>query len=406
MSRLASAPQPHFGHSAVGLRLWRDRVNTALRADASTPFFLFTPEPVVERLGVFEALNFGRPATHWYSTKTQPLEPLLRWWQAQDRPVEVVSETEFRLVHRCGFPIERILVNGPAKHHWLPSISERGLRVNFDSLAELTALLPLAKRHRWQIGLRFCTNEEFDPEWPQFPTQFGLTLDEAASALRRLRKADLEPTIAHFHLRTNLPDATCHRRALAQIAEFCRVTQWTPRVLDIGGGLPPRFTLGRGGQSLAASHNPETYRPFAGVIRTALREFPSVTEIWLENGRALFAECGVLVMKVLDIKERRGLRQLIADGGRTQHALVSLWEQHELLPLKPRRGAKTLTAIYGPTCMAFDQLARKPFPRSVRAGDYLIWFEAGAYHLPWETRFSHDLAQIWWTADLTCRRIR
>jgi diaminopimelate decarboxylase len=132
-----------------------------------------------------------------------------------------------------------------------------------------------------------------------------------------------------------------------------------------------------------------------------------VTDLWLENGRALFAEGGVLVVRVLEVKERRGLRQLIADGGRTLHALLSIWEQHELLPLSPRRGAECLTTIYGPTCMAFDQLARKPFPRSVRVGDPLLWFEAGAYHLPWETQFSHDPAEIWWAEAEECpTRIR
>lgn len=35
-------------------------------------------------------------------------------------------------------------------------------------------------------------------------------------------------------------------------------------------------------------------------------------------------------------------------------------------------------------------------PRSIRAGDQLIWMEAGAYHIPWETRFSHGHAAVAW----------
>jgi hypothetical protein len=46
--------------------------------------------------------------------------------------------------------------------------------------------------------------------------------------------------------------------------------------------------------------------------------------------------------------------------------------------------------------MAFDQLARLPLPRRLKPGDHLLWLEAGAYHLPWETRFSHGLAAIFW----------
>jgi hypothetical protein len=29
-------------------------------------------------------------------------------------------------------------------------------------------------------------------------------------------------------------------------------------------------------------------------------------------------------------------------------------------------------------------------------GDYIIWMNAGAYHIPWETRFSHGLANVIW----------
>ena len=134
--------------------------------------------------------------------------------------------------------------------------------------------------------------------------------------------------------------------------------------------------------------------------------FPGLRELWLENGRFLTARSGVLVVTVLDVKERGGLRQLICDGGRTMNALVSNWEEHALLSVPQRSGATQLTAVHGPTCMAFDQLTRRPLPRSLRPGDRLVWLDAGAYHIPWETRFSHGLAAVLWHADgkLTCAR--
>ena len=137
-------------------------------------------------------------------------------------------------------------------------------------------------------------------------------------------------------------------------------------------------------------------RSFAQMLRQSVKLFPGLREIWLENGRFVSASSGVLVVKILDVKKRRGLRQLICDGGRTLHALTSLWEQHKILSLPERGGVEVLTAVHGPTCMAFDQLARIPLPRSLRAGDHLLWLEAGAYHLPWETRFSHGHAAVFW----------
>lgn len=403
----------NFGHPPETVSFWQRLVREALSLRAPTPFYIFSALPIAERIAEFDAalkspagilpaepdLNARPPAEgktrvrHWLSCKTQPVAPLLRWWRAQNRPIEVVSEFELRAALHEGFAPEQILVNGPVKHHWLASFPLRGLSVNFDSPAELAALLPSARKLGWRVGVRINTGEEFDPETPQFPTQFGFAPDEAVAALKKLLRARARVETVHFHLRTNLPSAQIYQRAAAEAGEVCRAARFSPLYLDLGGGLPVRHVLSRGGKVYDGEFG---LRAFAEMLRQTARAFPGLREIWLENGRFISAGSGVLVVKILDVKERRGLRQLICDGGRTMNALTSLWEQHRLLSVPERSGPETLTAVCGPTCMAFDQLARLPLPRSLRAGDHLVWLEAGAYHIPWETRFSHGHAAAWW----------
>lgn len=388
----------NFGHPPEILRFWKRLVREALRISGSTPLYVFSAEPVAERLAKLDAAFAGSKLSvrHWLSCKTQPVRPLLRWWRGRGGDIEVVSEFELRAALTEGFTPERILVNGPAKHHWLPKLPLRGLSVNFDSVAELKALLPLAKKLDWRVGLRICTSEEFDPENPKLPTQFGFTPDEAATGLKLLKRAGVELQIAHFHLRTNVASPEIYERAIREVAEMCRAGKVPPKFLDIGGGLPPGHTFSRNGDVFDAGWRKQGLAKFAAMLANSAKLFPDLREIWLENGRFLSAASGVLVVKVLDVKERRGVRQLICDGGRTMNALVSNWEQHELLTLPERKGSRALTAVCGPTCMAFDQLALRPLPRAIRAGDHLVWMEAGAYHLPWETRFSHGHAAVAW----------
>lgn len=340
---------------------------------------------------------------HFLSCKTQPVAPLLRWWRDQNRPVEVVSEFELRAALAEGFASGNILVNGPAKHHWLRRFELRELSVNFDSRAELDALLPLAKKFNWRCGVRINTSEEFDPEDSQFPTQFGFTPDQAVTALKKLLRAKARAETAHFHLRTNISSAQIFRRAIVEVAEICRAAKFNPLHLDLGGGVPVRHVLSRGGKVFDGEFG---LRAFAQMLRQSAKSFPGLREIWLENGRFISAGSGVLVVKILDLKERRGLRQLICDGGRTMNALTSLWEQHKILTLPERSGAEIPTTVHGPTCMAFDQLARIPLPRSLRAGDHLIWLDAGAYHISWETRFSHGHAAVCWHDEHGLRLVR
>jgi diaminopimelate decarboxylase len=402
----ASAARLNFGHPPETIQFWKRLVREALSFSLPTPLYIFSALPVAERISEFDAAlaNAGFQSAienrkskvafrHWLSCKTQPVAPLLRWWQEQGRGIEVVSEFELRAALTEGFAPENILVNGPAKHHWLPPFDLRELSVNLDSRAELDALLPLAKKLNWRLGVRILTGEEFDPESPQFPTQFGFAPDEAVAALKKILHAKARVETVNFHLRTNVPSVRIYERAIAEVAEICRAAKFSPLHLDLGGGVPVRHVLSRGGKVYDGEFG---LRAFAQMLRQSAKLFPGLREIWLENGRFVSAGSGALVVKILDVKERRGLRQLICDGGRTMNALTSIWEQHALLTLPERSGTEVLTSVCGPTCMAFDQLARIPLPRSLRAGDHLIWLDAGAYHIPWETRFSHGHAAVFW----------
>jgi diaminopimelate decarboxylase len=391
-----------FGHPPENIQFWKRLVREALSLSSPTPFYIFSAPPIVERISelenAFTAVGFGTKTSklktkNWLSCKTQPVAPLLRWWREQNRPIEVVSEFELRAALAEGFAPENILVNGPAKHHWLPQFDLRALSVNFDSPAELAKLLPAARKLDWRCGVRILTGEEFDPENPQFPTQFGFAPDEAVAALKKLLRAKVRTETVHFHLRTNVSAVAIYEHAIAEVAEVCRAAKFNPLHLDLGGGIPVRHVLSRGSKVYDGEFG---LRSFAKILRQSTRLFPGLREVWLENGRWVSAGSGALVVKILDVKERRGLRQLICDGGRTMNALTSLWEQHKIICMPERSGTETLTVVHGPTCMAFDQLARTPLPRSLKAGDHLVWLDAGAYHIPWETRFSHGHAAVWW----------
>lgn len=373
-------------------KFWRNLARPLLNA-GSTPCFLFSSEPLAAGLRLLESQFAGLPATHWLSVKTQPLPALVSWWIDQGRPVEVVSELEMELALRLGCPPERILVNGPAKHRWLSRHALPRLNVNFDSVRELRELAPLARGLGWRCGLRMFTSQEFDPESPGFPTQFGLSPEELSPALKAMKKHRLRIETIHFHLRTNVARADDYRRAMDEALGLAAERGLAPSVLDIGGGFPAPDARGRAGRRLDAEFS---MRKVVEAVRSARNRHPGIREIWLENGRWLSARSGALLTRVLDVKERRGHRNVICDGGRTLQGLVSLWERHTLLALPRRHGAETLTTVNGPTCMAFDQLARRPLPRSLKPGDHLLWLDAGAYHLPWETRFSHGLCAVHW----------
>ena len=299
-----------------------------------TPCYLFSWQSVLAALDSLTSLHRDVPIRHWLSMKTQPLRRLLREWRTLGLGIEVVSEYELRAALEEGFSPDRILVNGVAKHEWLPGIPVTGLRVHFDSLQEVEQLANTSLKRHWRVGIRFALKEQFDPDEPRFGTQFGMSYAEARRAVAGLREAGIEPESAHFHLRSNVRDPEEYRRALQDLSLGCQYADFKPQFLDCGGGLPcPGEDLER---DTAGSFDIEQ---FSNVLLQAAKTFDTVQEIWLENGRFVTSRAGVLILRVTDLKERPECTYLICDGGRTNHALVSDWERHGILTVPPRSGA-------------------------------------------------------------------
>ena len=295
-----------------------------------------------------------------------------------------MSEAEFVTVRGLGCPMDQLLVNGVGKHDWLTHAHALGLQVHLDSIAEVKTLLPLAVAQSWRVGLRCHVPPERDGGDREFGGQFGFSGDELNTVIPMLRQAGVAVRGLHFHLGQGMRHVGAYGEALGYLTDLCLAHQLAPQYIDCGGGIDA---------------NPDveaTLDDLACAIARLWHDLPSVREVWLENGRYLTAASAALVVRVLDTKERPECRYVICDGGRTNHALDADHGPHRLLLVPTRPGRRSLTTVAGPTCMTDDRLGRVALPETIAAGDLLVWLDAGAYHLPWETRFSHGLCAVAW----------
>jgi diaminopimelate decarboxylase len=364
---------------------WAERVGNAVE-HAGTPCYVSAWNPVQDSLARLDAIDAPVRVRSWLSFKTHPLLPLAHAWLRSGRGVEVVSERELTMVRTLDAAVDDVLVNGVAKHSWLPRQSRPRMRVHFDSTRELEALLPLALDDEWRVGVRVQAPDERDAKDPRFRGQFGFSYREAVDAMRVLDAAGADLQSVHFHLGQRRQEPGAYQRAVELVADACDEAGVAPRYVDCGGALPAA-----GDASLPAALD-----DVAAAMRRAAERVPTLEEIWIENGRFVSEASAALAIRVVDIKERDDCRYLICDGGRTNHALAADTRPHPILLLPQRGGADRLTTVCGPTCMTDDRLGRWMLPSAIEVGDVIAWLDAGAYHLPWETRFSHGLCAVVW----------
>ena len=200
------------------------------------------------------------------------------------------------------------------------------------------------------MGARLRVSQEHDPDEPEFGGQFGLAPEEFVGAVASLRDVGVDIEGVHFHLRSNVESPEVYGHAIDEVRQVCEACDVAPRYVDCGDGLPVAGECANRG--VGEEFDVERYME---ILRKGVERLPTVQEVWLENGRFMTSRSGVLVVRVVDVKEREECRYIICDGGRTNHALVSDWETHHLEVIPERSGDKVLS-----DCMRTDVHGLRP----------------------------------------------
>jgi diaminopimelate decarboxylase len=140
------------------------------------------------------------------------------------------------------------------------------------------------------------------------------------------------------------------------------------KYLDLGGGL-----------GIPYQEEPPPPSEYASAILGPLRGIG--LKIIIEPGRVLVGNAGILVTKVLYVKETDVKRFVVVDGAMNDLIRPVLYEAfHEIRPITRRSGGATVTAdVVGPVCESGDFFARERDLPEPNQGDLLAVMSAGAY---------------------------
>ncbi len=202
-------------------------------------------------------------------------------------------------------------------------------------------------------------------------SKFGVPLFEVERAAEAAAAAGARITGLHAHMGSGVMDSG----AWAPIAEtLLECLEHFPdvRVLNLGGGLGVPQHGGEQGLDLAELD--------ANLARCR-ENAPHELEFWLEPGRFVVAEAGVLLARVTQVKGKSGARYVGVETGMNSLIRPALYgsyhEVHNLTRLD--EPATRLVNVVGPICESGDVLARDRMLPECREGDVLLFANAGAY---------------------------
>ena len=347
-----------------------------------TPFYCYSSAALERRYRDFAAAFAGQDATICYAVKANSNLAVIRTFARLGAGADVVSEGELRRALAAGVPADRIVFSGVGKTRAEMALAlAAGIhQVNVESLPELEALSDVASGAGRTVAIGIRVNPDVDARTHakistgKSENKFGIDLEHAEAAFRRA--ADLpgvEPVAVAVHIGSQLTSLDPFRIAFGRVAELVRRLRGAGIAisrLDLGGGIGIRY---RG-------EAPPSVAEYAAMVRELTHGLD--VSLTFEPGRALAGEAGVLVSRVLYLKEGATRRFLIQDAAMNDLIRPSLYDAwHDIVPVRePAPGAAALPVdVVGPVCETGDAFAtQRPLPE-LRPGDLLAILSAGAY---------------------------
>lgn len=330
----------------------------------------------------------------YYSVKANPNLNVLAFFLSQGAGLEIASAGEHYQAREAGAHPDRLVFAGPGKspEEIRLALSAGIGEIHAESLVELQRIAVIAADLKERAPVALRVNPEADVQGGAMrmggkPAPFGIDEEQLDTALDfGLSQPAIDFRGIHLFTGTQILDVD------VLLAQYRKGIQVAKRVvarlgrplhsLDFGGGLGVPYFVND--------------RPLdEGKLRVGLAELQddiaadpdfAGTRLVIEPGRYLIAEAGVYLARVLDVKESRGKKFVILDGGMNHHLAASGNLGQTIKRNFPIAVANKWTVpdeesveIVGPLCTPLDTLARTVALPKIEVGDLIAVFQSGAY---------------------------
>ncbi len=363
--------------------LWAEDVALSTIVGAvGTPFYCYSAATLTRHYNVFTEALAGLPALVCYSVKANSNLAVIKTLAALGAGVDVVSGGELMRALRAGVPADRIVFSGVGKTG--PEISaalEAGiLQINIESEPELALVNDVASGLGLTAPVAIRINPDIDAHTHdkistgRSEDKFGIEWTKVHEVVTRNRVLEhIEVVGLAMHIGSQLTTLEPFRsafRRLAGLATDLRSQGVEIQRLDLGGGLGIPYDD-------AAVPEPAAY---GQLVREILGDLDC--RLLFEPGRVIVGNAGILVTKVVYIKQGATRNFVIVDAAMNDLLRPSLYDaRHEIVPLvEPSPGEPQMAAdVVGPVCETGDTFAIELTMTRLQAGDALAIRSAGAY---------------------------
>lgn len=355
-----------------------------IAAAVGTPVYVYSTATLTRHYKTFANAFDGLDPTICYAVKANTNIAVIHTLADLGAGADVVSGGELRAALMAGVPAERVVFSGVGKtrDEMAAALTAGVMQINVESEPELEALAEVARSLGRRAPVAIRINPDVDAHTHAKITtgrsenKFGIEWTVAHRVYARAGALpDIDVVGIAAHIGSQLTDLEPFGEAfhrLRDLVAMLRADGHHIRTLDLGGGLGIPY-----GNEHAPVPSPAAY---ADVVRSGVGDLDC--RLILEPGRLLVGNAGVLLTRIVYVKEGATRSFVIVDAAMNDLLRPSLYSAHHaIVPVNaPPAEAELLPVdVVGPICETGDSFGiDRPMP-PVAAGDLLILRTAGAY---------------------------
>ena len=295
---------------------------------------------------------------------------------------DIVSGGEMARALAAGIPAENIVFSGVGKSaEEIGAALDAGIgQINAESPQEVEAISQIAAARGIRAPVALRVNVDVAPKTHakistgQRSTKFGVSTsqNEAADLYRKMAAdAHIRSAGLAVHIGSQIMELDPFERAYSALLSFgtaLREEGLEVPVLDLGGGIGVDYQHG----------TPTDFTAYGELVSRLFAD--SGFRLGFEPGRSIVANNGVLLTRVIYVKDGDNKRFVIVDAAMNDLLRPTLYEaHHDIRPVGPEGAVEGPADIVGPVCETGDYLGLDRMMPALVHGDCLAVMSAGAY---------------------------
>lgn len=355
-----------------------------IAAEVGTPVYVYSTATLTRHFGLFQQALDWTPHLVCYAVKANSNLAVLKLMGQMGAGMDVVSGGEYARARAAGVPGDRIVFSGVGKTlAEMRQAIEGGIRqFNIESEPELRALSALAVSMGAEVPIAIRVNPDVDAKTHEkistgkSENKFGIPIARARQVYAEAAGlAGVKVVGIDVHIGSQLTDLDPFRAAYAKVADLTRSLRADGHVisrLDLGGGLGIPYRRDNNAPPLPIE--------YGQVIRETVGDLGC--EIEIEPGRNIVGNAGVLLSRVIYVKEGGGRDFLIVDAAMNDLMRPAMYAaHHDIVALRePAPGSAVRPYdVVGPVCETGDTFRKGAELPELAAGDLVAFRSAGAY---------------------------